>query len=183
MQKSRLAVALTLRYRRGSRDAQWAGSSIGAEEIAAGSIEARSWTKVCGFIAGPGCRRRPVRPKTCFAYAHFDQVGKAEPFAIWRIEDVARRDGDAHSRMERANRRFALADPEPLTLANRMTKSFTGSACVSGLRHLDGELHHVPSAGRAAFGAEPAVQAEILVLHHHPPGLDRLRDVDRLGTD
>ena len=28
-------------------------------------------------------------------------------------------------RIDRANRRLALADPEPLTLAKRMTKSFT----------------------------------------------------------
>jgi hypothetical protein len=34
--------------------------------------------------------------------------------------------------------------------------------------------------GWAAFGAETAMQAEILVLGHHATGLDRLQDIDRL---
>jgi hypothetical protein len=34
-------------------------------------------------------------------------------------------------RIESANRRLALADPEPLTLARRMTKSFTASIGMS----------------------------------------------------
>ena len=53
-------------------------------------------------------------------------------------EDVARRTGTPMRRMERANSSFALAEPEPLTLAKRMTKSFTlliglaGMACSRG---------------------------------------------------
>src|SRR5690606_19244872 len=37
------------------------------------------------------------------------------------------------------------------------------------------ELHHVPRGGGAALGAEAAVQADVLVLHHHPPGLGQRR--------
>ena len=39
--------------------------------------------------------------------------------------------GTPMRRIERANKRLALADPEPLTLANRMTKSFTASIGMS----------------------------------------------------
>ena len=46
-----------------------------------------------------------------------------------RGKDVARRDRHAHPQDRTRNRTLALADPEPLTLAKRMTKSFTrGSA-------------------------------------------------------
>ena len=40
-------------------------------------------------------------------------------------KDVARRDGMPMRSTERANSSLALAEPEPLTLANRTTKSFT----------------------------------------------------------
>ena len=46
--------------------------------------------------------------------------------------------GTPMRRMDRANISFALAEPEPLTLAKRMTKSFTlliglvGMACSRG---------------------------------------------------
>src|SRR4051812_38635136 len=40
-----------------------------------------------------------------------------------------------------------------------------------GVRNLEHELAHVPRVGRAALGAESAVQADVLVLDHHPPGL------------
>src|SRR5947207_3322155 len=92
----------------------------------------------------------------------------------------------------RANSSLADAEPEPLTLANLTTKSLTDSmrglvfmwtgsartgerrvlraAAAPGLRQLDQELLHVPRAGRAALGAQPAVQAHILVLDHHAAG-------------
>src|SRR5687767_1445183 len=80
---------------------------------------------------------------------------------------------------------FAEAEPEPLTLANLMTKSLTASmrfisgrlllvvraAGRTGMRHLDQRLLHVPGAGRAALGAQAAVQADVLVLDHDPLGL------------
>jgi hypothetical protein len=40
---------------------------------------------------------------------------------------------------------------------------------------MEQELLHVPGAGRAALGAQAAVQADVLVLDHHAAGLDRRR--------
>src|SRR5262249_50431561 len=48
------------------------------------------------------------------------------------------------------------------------------------LCHLDKELLHVPGTGRAALGAETAVQADILVLDHDPPGLQRIANIEIL---
>ncbi len=83
-------------------------------------------------------------------------------------------------RIERANSRLALAEPEPLTLANLTTKSLMRTVRVAicghayrqscGVRHLEQEFLHVPGAGRAALGAQSAVQADVLVLGHDPPG-------------
>src|SRR5678815_874782 len=39
-------------------------------------------------------------------------------------------------------------------------------AVRAGVRHLDEELLHVPGAGGAALGAQAAVKAHVLVLHH-----------------
>src|SRR5688500_17790353 len=97
--------------------------------------------------------------------------------------------GTPMRRMDLANSSLADAEPEPLTLANLTTKSLTASmrfigtslrdrlrrglalgriaAHRAGLRGLDEELLHVPGAGRAALGAQPAVQAHVLVLDHH----------------
>src|SRR5229473_4505170 len=99
-------------------------------------------------------------------------------------------------RNDLANSSFADAEPEPLTLANLMTKSLTASilfialggfllpvaaATVAGVGHLEQELLHVPGAGRAALGAQAAVQADVLVLHHDAAGLERSRDIEVLG--
>ena len=46
--------------------------------------------------------------------------------------------------------------------------------------HLDEIFLHVPGAGGTALGAQPAMQADILVLHHHPPGLQVRGDVEVL---
>src|ERR1700752_1331477 len=43
-----------------------------------------------------------------------------------------------------------------------------GHARVRLLQH---EPAHVPGVGRAALGAQAAVQADVLVLHHHPARL------------
>ena len=40
------------------------------------------------------------------------------------------------------------------------------------LRGVEVELLHVPRAGRAALGAETAVQADVLVLHHNARGFE-----------
>src|SRR5687767_6322583 len=88
-------------------------------------------------------------------------------------------------------RPLADADPVPLAVAILKAKSLTrfiqfpggstwtrhtlNSRCrldrLSRQRNLDGELPHVPRVGGAALGAQPAVQAHVLVLHHHAPGL------------
>ena len=49
-----------------------------------------------------------------------------------------------------------------------------------GLGGLEEELLHVPGAGRAALGAQAAVQADVLVLDHHAAGLQRAADVQVL---
>jgi hypothetical protein len=93
---------------------------------------------------------------------------------------------------------LADAEPEPLTLANLMTKSLTAS-----MRGDDFFLQHqaaffcllrqawpargtssmnfcMSSTGRAALGAQPAVQADVFVLDHHTAGLQRARHVEVL---
>src|SRR4051812_15319424 len=87
--------------------------------------------------------------------------------------------GTPMRRIERANNSFADAEPEPLTLANLMTKSLVAVICFipssggfalglvstarAGVRHLQQELLHVPRARRAAFGAQSAMQAHVFV--------------------
>ncbi len=39
---------------------------------------------------------------------------------------------------------------------------------------------HVPRSGGAAFGAQPAMQADVFVFHHHPAGLQAVGDVEGL---
>src|ERR1043166_7228240 len=89
--------------------------------------------------------------------------------------------GTPMRRIERANSSLAEAEPEPLTLANLTTKSLTAAmgglvvmdssglllaACGLRVSHVDVVLAHIPGSGRAAFGAQPAVQADVLVLDH-----------------
>src|SRR5882724_6851386 len=113
-------------------------------------------------------------------------------------------------RIDLANSELALAEPDPLTLANLTTKSLTlwiaaarrfnceairfrareirsfrrsrlsTAACRSGLGHVEEEFAHVPRAGRAALGAQAAMQADILVLSHDAPGLQRIPDIEVL---
>ena len=84
-----------------------------------------------------------------------------------------------------ANSSLALAEPEPLTLANLTTKSFTlldRHACLR-VSHIEEELLHVPGAGGAALGAQAAVQADVLVLDHDAAGLQVVGDIEVLGRD
>src|SRR5689334_20415184 len=106
-------------------------------------------------------------------------------------------------RIDLANSELALAEPDPLTLANLTTKSLTlciaatsrfdcdaigselvksghrlrhaGPACVMSRRNL-----RMSRAGRATLGAEAAVQTHILILDHDAPGLQRIADVELL---
>src|ERR1044071_2528093 len=54
------------------------------------------------------------------------------------------------------------------------------SAAGAGVGLFQEELLHVPGAGRAALGAQAAVQAHVLVLHHDSLGLQWARDVEVL---
>ena len=54
------------------------------------------------------------------------------------------------------------------------------AAAVPGVRHVEQELLHVPGAGGAALGAQAAVQAHVLVLHHDACGLQLAGDVEVL---
>jgi hypothetical protein len=98
-----------------------------------------------------------------------------------------------------ANMPLALAEPEPLTLAKRMTKSLSLSGCLrfvpgsfsvgslgqafgacSELRNVDDRLLHVPGAGGAALGAQTAVHADVFVLDHDAAGGQLAGDVQIL---
>jgi len=47
--------------------------------------------------------------------------------------------------------------------------------------HIDEVLLHVPGAGRAALGAQPAMQAHIFVLGHDAAGLEAVADIEVLA--
>src|ERR1700736_2978294 len=97
----------------------------------------------------------------------------------------------------RIRRLWGPDEPVPLTLASLTAKSFTSEAvsrttstAMSGNRHRrhrqrqrDGQLEllHVPRRGRAALRAQPAMDAQILVLDHHAMRLGEFgRDEQRL---
>src|SRR5215813_3631948 len=92
---------------------------------------------------------------------------------------------------------LALAEPEPLTVANFTTKSLMPlmsepalpSAQIGVVVHQTSarrlrfdvhELLHVPGPGRTALGTQPAVQAHVLVLGHDATGLEGAGDVEVL---
>src|SRR5580704_18599687 len=103
---------------------------------------------------------------------------------------------------------LALADPVPLTVAILMQKSLTrvvldalmwtsltgrlrsgnlgvlrleDAGLVDGVRPMQLRLLHVPRRCRAALRAQPAMHAQVFVLHHDAPGLRQARrDVERL---
>src|SRR4051812_40974392 len=103
---------------------------------------------------------------------------------------------------------FALADPVPLTLASFRAKSLilrTRCWCTelalaggvvgrsqgrrwprlatAGQWDEDLEFLHVPGRRGAALGAQAAMDAHVLVLDHHAPGLRQgSRDVEVLGS-
>src|SRR5262249_51220273 len=108
-----------------------------------------------------------------------------------------------------ANSALALAEPDPLTLANLTTKSLTllittfptfccddirsiagapaqpqgllsTAACGPGHRYVEKKFAHVPGSGRAALGAQAAMQATVLIFDHDAPGLQRIADIEVL---
>src|SRR5580704_13011594 len=57
-----------------------------------------------------------------------------------------------------------------------------GDGLTLRVRPVERGLLHVPRRGRAALGAQAAVHAQVLVLHHHAPGLRQAgRHVQELG--
>ena len=67
----------------------------------------------------------------------------------------------------------SFRSPQPLPLRHDGTLRHRSDADLAGVRHGEQELLHVPGAGRAALGAQPAVQADVLVLGHDAAGLER----------
>src|SRR5712691_6402629 len=136
--------------------------------------------------------RRPSQPDSETRTSY--QVGRP-----WMFEGKMLRGetGTPILRMAFAKSSFAEAEPEPLTLANLTTKALTDwiafvmatsgrfllrrPAAVAGKRQIEEEFLHVPGAGRAALGAQAAVQAHVLVLRHDPAGLEGTRNVEILG--
>src|SRR6185503_10346471 len=155
-----------------------------------------SCVQVCGFIATIRSTppRRPICPASDTRTSY--QVGRPWMFDGKMLREAT---GTPMRRMERANSRFADADPEPLTFANLTTKSLTRFTLVTAIagmgafiavtrssiapaaarrvRHVEQEFLHIPCAGRAALGTKTAMQAEVLVLRHDPARLQGTRDV------
>src|SRR5258708_5328224 len=83
-----------------------------------------SLSQVCGFIATIRSTppRRPSQPASDTRTSY--HVGRPWMFDGKILRDVT---GTPMRRIDSANSSFALADPEPLTLANLTTKSFVVS--------------------------------------------------------
>ena len=68
-----------------------------------------------------------------------------------------------------------------MRLSVRSWPAACGLCLVTGIRQQQLELPHVPRGRRAPLGAQPAVQAHVLVLHHDALRLRQVgRDVDVL---
>src|SRR5262245_66055473 len=85
-------------------------------------MPATSFSQVCGFIAT--IRSVPPRAPRCPASEMRTSYQVGRP---WMLDGKMLRGahGTPMRSTERANNSLALAEPEPLTLANRTTKSFT----------------------------------------------------------
>ena len=68
------------------------------------------------------------------------------------------------------------ADDEIVYAADRLLDGHD----VSCVGHIDEIFLHVPGAGGTAFGAQAAMQADVFVLHHDPPGLEAVGDIEVL---
>src|SRR5215470_13434650 len=127
-------------------------------------MEARSLSQVCGFIATIRSQppRRPTQP--LLETRTSNHVGRP-----WMFDGKMLRvaTGTPMRRMARAKSSLADAEPEPFTLANLITMSFVALIALdmaAGFHRIEEKLLHVPRARRATFGAEAAMQAEILVF-------------------
>src|SRR5262245_66137922 len=120
-------------------------------------------------------QRRPSQPDSDTRTSY--QVGSPWMFDGKILRGLT---GTPMRRIAFANSSFALADPEPFTFANLTTKALTDSMRFTMSRRLlvirparrprvgqvEQELLHVPGARRAALGAQAAMEADVLVLHH-----------------
>src|SRR5437667_1629965 len=144
--------------------------------------------------------RRPGQPDSETRTSY--QVGRPWMFEGKMLRGLT---GTPILRIDFAKSSFAEAEPEPFTLANLTTKALTDwmafvmaisgrfllrrTAAVAGVRQVEEELLHVPGARGAALGAQSAVQADVLVLDHHPARLQLprhvqvLRGVPRRGVE
>ena len=88
-----------------------------------------------------------------------------------RAVDVGELDDEIVDRFD-ARGGFACTAGHPSAACSRRLPR---AAARPGVRQLEQELLHVPGAGRAALGAQAAVQADVLVLDHHAAGLQPAR--------
>jgi hypothetical protein len=79
------------------------------------------------------------------------------------------------SRAERRRLRPVFGQPAASLVSPLLERS-----SITGIAWVEQKLLHVPGAGRAALGAQAAVQADVLVLHHDATGRQVPRDVERL---
>src|SRR5947209_8341262 len=136
--------------------------------------------------------RRPSHPDSDTRTSY--QVGRPWMFDGKMLRGLT---GTPMRRIAFAKSSFAEAEPEPFTLANLTTKALTDSmrfvmrisrrfllgrsAAVPRVGQIQEEFLHVPGAGRAALGAQAAVQAHVLVLRHDSARLQGARHVQILG--
>src|SRR3989441_2423926 len=135
--------------------------------------------------------RRPSQPDSETRTSY--QVGRPWMFEGKMLRGLT---GTPMRRIALAKSSLAEAEPEPLTLANLTTKALTDwmafvmaisgrfllgrTAAVPRVGQIEQELLHVPGAGRATLGAQPAMQAHVLVLGHDAAGAQRSGHVDVL---
>src|SRR5687767_673705 len=70
-----------------------------------------------------------------------------------------------------------LGERTALIASRRLLFLVVASAGRAGVGRLEEELLHVPGAGRAALGAQAAMQADVFVLDHDAHGLQRAGEV------
>jgi hypothetical protein len=83
-----------------------------------------------------------------------------------------------------ANIWLAEAEPEPLILAKRTTKSFTLWIDMTPPHAaIESRISACPRRRSGSARRKAAVEADVLVLDHDPPGLETVGDVEVLRRD
>src|SRR5258708_21008786 len=96
-----------------------------------------------------------------------------------RCPRSGRRGHKRHCKRSRPLRRCRTPTPPQLRWGGS-DYALVLAAYLLRLSHFHVVLPHVPRAGRAAFGAQSAMQADILVLGHDAAGLEVVADIDVL---